>query len=937
MRLKLLFFWLLSGFIACDALSGQDSSRFEVRSFSRSDYHSENQNWSIALDQSGYVYGANNVGLIEYDGVEWNYHPSPGRTVIRSVAVDSNNRIYTSGYREIGYWERNLLGELTYHSLNSQAEPLFTRNEEFWNTVIIGERIYFHSFSSVFIYENNRFRVVRTGDLIHSISRIGDTLVMHLEGQGLFSLRDTLPEPMATQGVLREDIVHFCIRMPDGGMLIGTESNGMFLFRNGILEPYLEEWRGYFSENRINRGMLTGDQRLVIGTLLDGVSVFSTGGGLLHHINTDNGIQNNTVLGMCGDGSGNLWLALDRGVDFVSFDVDPSYTLFPVEEAGAIYSAVIYQNQLYLCTNQGVFHREWEDQDALFRIVPGTQGQAWGGYQYNGQLIVGHNNGTLRIEDQQASWLSEVGGGFSLVRHPFREEVLIQSTYSDIVIYENTTGSWRYSSQLEGFSDLIRYIEPDHLYNLWASHMHRGIFRIKTDDFRSVEAVDYYGREVFGKDTDIQVFNIENRIIFTTGERIYTYDALNDSIVPFDALNRKLGEYAEAHRIVKGPDHHYWFISPSLIGLFHMLDSDIEKIREFPAALFGEHLVAGYENIFPLDARTGILCLDNGYALLRADQPDLSRLIEDRELLLRAIKVSDRSGESTRLPISERTIRVPFRKNSITMEFGFPLYSTEDLVFQSYVEGLDQDWSEPRESPRFQFTRIPSGEYRIRIRASNAWNRYSRESEIRLVVSRPWYLGTISAVLYVLLLIGMILVSRSILVRRIRTREKEIRESKERELIRLRNEKLQAELAHQSKELANATMAMIKKNEFLMELKENLKRQKEELGTRYPDKYHSALIRKIDRNISSMDDWNVFEFHFEQAHEKFLQRLRSRYPQLSQSDLRLCAYLRMNLSSKEIAPLLRISYRGVENHRYRLRKKFSLEKEANLTEFILSI
>jgi DNA-binding CsgD family transcriptional regulator len=132
-------------------------------------------------------------------------------------------------------------------------------------------------------------------------------------------------------------------------------------------------------------------------------------------------------------------------------------------------------------------------------------------------------------------------------------------------------------------------------------------------------------------------------------------------------------------------------------------------------------------------------------------------------------------------------------------------------------------------------------------------------------------------------------------------------------------------------------MAMIKKNEFLMELKENLKRQKEELGSRYPDKYFHAIVKKIDRNISSMDDWQVFELHFEKAHEKFLQKLMTKYPQLSHSDLRLCAYLRMNLSSKEIAPLLRISYRGVENHRYRLRKKLHLKKEVNLTDFILSI
>jgi DNA-binding CsgD family transcriptional regulator len=170
-----------------------------------------------------------------------------------------------------------------------------------------------------------------------------------------------------------------------------------------------------------------------------------------------------------------------------------------------------------------------------------------------------------------------------------------------------------------------------------------------------------------------------------------------------------------------------------------------------------------------------------------------------------------------------------------------------------------------------------------------------------------------------------------------RNREKRIRESKERELVRLRNEKLNAELSHRSKELANSTMSIIKKNEFLMNLKGILKMQKYELGTRYPDKYFNQVVTKIDKNISSIDDWKVFEFHFEKAHEKFLSKLRNKYPQINHNDLRLCAYLRMNLTSKEIAPLLRISVRGVENHRYKLRKKLNLRSEENLTEFIMAI
>lgn len=111
--------------------------------------------------------------------------------------------------------------------------------------------------------------------------------------------------------------------------------------------------------------------------------------------------------------------------------------------------------------------------------------------------------------------------------------------------------------------------------------------------------------------------------------------------------------------------------------------------------------------------------------------------------------------------------------------------------------------------------------------------------------------------------------------------------------------------------------------------------QKEQLGSRYPDKYYLHLTDKIEQNISSHDDWQLFETNFEQAHEQFLKKIKDDYPDLTGKDLRLCAYLRMNLSSKEIAPLLGISVRGVENHRYRLRRKMGMEHDDTLIDLIL--
>ncbi|MCK4751277.1 MAG: hypothetical protein KAT15_29665, partial [Bacteroidales bacterium] len=661
-------------------------------------------------------------------------------------------------------------------------------------------------------------------------------------------------------------------------------------------------------------------------------------GNLIHHINNASGLQNNTILGIYSDQENNIWLSLDQGVDFISFQKDPTFTMYDYNEIGAIYSCALYEGDLYMCTNQGVFYREWENEGEEFRFIAGTQGQAWSCDVVDDQLIVSHNAGTFRIDNHVAENISNVSGGFSVTRDPLISDILVQSTYSNIVFYDKPDGEWQYKYQLPEFLDLIRYIELDHFNNIWASHMHRGIYRLKLNDAHdAILDIHYYGDSVFGKDYDIQVFKIENRIVFTTGQQLYTYSDLTDSIIPFSQLNNELGIHSEAHRVIPGPDHHYWFIGKSSIGLFRIQDSRISKIIEYPTGLFREHLIAGYENIFPLSSTGGILCLDNGYALLRAEQPDLSYGMEDKHLMLKSIEIRGRSGKIQNLPLENNTIRIPFNRNSLILSFAFPYFSRGAHAFQSFVEGLDVEWSAPADRPVFEFTRVPFGEYTIRVRAMNEWNRRSKEEQIMLIVAPPWYLKRLSILAYAVILLIVLFVGRYLLVRRINLKERKIQDTKEKELIRLRNEKLNADLSFKSQELANSTMAIIKKNEFLLELKETLKMQKEDLGTRYPEKYYSRLVSKIDNNISSMDDWKVFEFHFEKAHEKFLQKLMSKYPQLSHSDLRLCAYLRMNLSSKEIAPLLRISYRGVENHRYRLRKKLLLKKEVNLTDFILSI
>ena len=148
--------------------------------------------------------------------------------------------------------------------------------------------------------------------------------------------------------------------------------------------------------------------------------------------------------------------------------------------------------------------------------------------------------------------------------------------------------------------------------------------------------------------------------------------------------------------------------------------------------------------------------------------------------------------------------------------------------------------------------------------------------------------------------------------------------------MRFNNDKLRQDIESKNRELGISTMSLIKKNEFLNNIKTELQDIEDV-------KKLKQVIKIIDRNLNNNDDWNLFEEAFNNADKDFLKKIKQLHPALTSNDLRLCAYLRLNLSSKEIAPLLNISPRSVEVKRYRLRKKMDLPHESSLSDYILEI
>lgn len=176
--------------------------------------------------------------------------------------------------------------------------------------------------------------------------------------------------------------------------------------------------------------------------------------------------------------------------------------------------------------------------------------------------------------------------------------------------------------------------------------------------------------------------------------------------------------------------------------------------------------------------------------------------------------------------------------------------------------------------------------------------------------------------------------------KRMKEMEKEYEQEKERQekqIMQLEKEKLEYDLQHKSQEMANLMINFLRKNEMLTEIKSEIMKVASKLtgeGASEGKKQLILINNKIDSNIQSDEVLKRIEDQFDLIHNNFMKRLHEKHPDLSNNERMMCAYLKMNLSTKEIAPLLNISVRGVETIRYRLRKKFHLEREESLNDYL---
>ena len=615
-------------------------------------------------------------------------------------------------------------------------------------------------------------------------------------------------------------------------------------------------------------------------------------------------------------------------------------------------------SKLYLGTNNGVFYNDIRLADKQFQMLPKTAGQVYNISKINGEILIGHNQGTKVFVNNTTTQLAK-NGSWTFLKLKKHQEWMLEGNYFGLSLYKWQNG-WQHQYQLKGLNESSRVMEEDDNGDIWMTHGYKGVYRIKlSDKLDSIENVRYYNsKDGFPSNLLINVFRIRNRLIFASGDGIYRYDKKSDAFVRDEVFNEIFGHNNNIRMLKEDILGNIYFISQTNAGVvkFNNLDEHVVESNLFnkTKGLLNDDL----PNITILDHKNILLGAKEGFIhynpLIKKDfDQAFNSLIRKVEINSKNHKQSE--GEDYQIKNLSKEQVFDYDQNSVRFSYSASFYEDPDyLEFQYKLEGFDETWSDWSGSSTKEYTNLRENDYVFKVRAKNIYGTLSNISEYKFTVDPPWYRSVWAYIGYFSIAFLTLFSSLKFQSRKHKKDKKMMSLKQKRELnakdlkinditrvtdeeiTRLKNEKLRAEVEHKNKELATSAMLLINKNEFISDIKNSLNAVSKKSSITERTKELTKIIKNIEKNKRKDNDWDQFEFHFDRVHGDFSKRLKTKYPNLSPQERRMGAYLRMNLSSKEIANLLNISVRGVEISRYRLRKKLGMDREVNLSEFILN-
>jgi len=934
-----------------------------IVNYSKQAYNAGSQNWGVTQDTSGIMYFANNKGLLTFDGTFWRTYQLPNKTIVRSVCIADDGKIFIGSQGETGYFLPNKKGELIYTSLTHLIPD--KDFADVWNVYAEHNKIVFRSNKKILVFDGQKFSIYPSVNWSF-MGKSTSGFIAYDYSKGLLCLKNNQWVNAIKIGKFPANTsIKSSLIIGTDSTLIVTVSHGLFLLCHDTLSAFKSPYINSISGQNISGAALLSKDKIALITNFSGCIVIDKLGRFVQKFSKKEGIQNNNALCIYLDRDKNIWLGLDNGIDLIMYS-NAIKNIFPdLDGRNSGYSSIIYKNQLYLGIATGAYSipidtttKDYSYINGTFSFVKKSNGQVWNFSEINGKLLMGHNNGAYLVENGEAVSFDTKTGFWSYqpITTTTSSSSFLVGTYNGINFYKYKDGKI-ISAAVNAHFESARFIVINKNV-IWASHPYKGLFKITLNEKNIPVVSTYADKKKILSPNHNKIFKIDNTIVLTTDNGFFEWNDEQNDFIPSPYF-RKIFSNEPVSYMKEDKYGNIWFCRERKIAVIDRHSKEIKTI--FIPELNDLIMAGGFEDINVVDSNNVFIAADKGffhlnYAEYKKSKYPLKVLIRN---VSTALKQNGLIYGGYNNLLESPSISYSF--NSLHFECSAIIYGQElNTEYSYYLEGFDKDWSGWSKKTERDYTNIPPGNYSFKVKCRNNIDNESAETVFNFTILAPWYRTIWAYIFYTLAIIGLIyFFYKRQHIKYLKREAERLAEQKrkyaekqrelemlheleigksEKQIIELTNEKLHAEIEHKNSELASSAMNLLRKLEILSKIKDDLQEYKNNAAIQKGGKEFLKILRVIDNELENTQEWEQFANHFDSVHTNYLKKLKEFCPDITAAELKLAAYLRLNLTSKEIAQLMNISIRGVETCRYRLRKKLNLTtNDISLYDYLIKI
>ncbi|QQS50148.1 MAG: response regulator [Bacteroidota bacterium] len=741
-----------------------------IENFYEKDYNAYSSCFSITVAQNHFIYVANGLGILEYDGYDWRLiQYGTNKSIIK--ANDKGELFFHDSYeRRIGLLQPTNRYEFKEIVLLHDSTAVY--NEQNKNILLNGKGVFFISDSHIDFWDGTKLKSWQTKSKYGASAVLNGNLIVQEIGKGLLILKNDTLLLYYEDTFLKENTIDYILVCASGKILLSIEEKGLYLLENKKLTPFSTSTKSYSKGIELNNGQFL----FLVGR--DGLHLIDEGGNIVQVLNESNGLCNDNASDLCTDHQGNIWVSTMNGISKIENSqpfrwFNKNHGLHEQIWRVASFESDFYvftRNQYYRLIPPQQFAQEPNSKSINFRFEPILKTACHDALIHNNKLLVTACEGLFEINKNRAEALN--------LYKELPEEYLHQfhvSNYDKNRIFIITDAGLASLYNKNGLRDegIIKPIigntlGDDENGDFWVVQ-NENILQYKlvnkTDNsirIENPECVKYKINDTILKAYWRSFFSFSNNVYASTPGRVYIFNKktgefiidkkfegllLKDECLSEIFLNDKSGNLwlsiADASQ-----RYDYSTRVVNLIGnRYEFVELDLNRIGGTVIHSISQESDSSYW-----------ICTNSGLALYTKG---ISEAIQNsantyiRKVLLK--------NDSTLYLLNSRnkdvTQSIKYDNNKVAFEFTLTSYIEKHKnKFQFKLEGADNEWSDWTENNKVNYARLWEGDYCFKVRGQNYLGQVSSEDYFKFTILPPWYRTWYLYCIYVLISIAIVLI-----------------------------------------------------------------------------------------------------------------------------------------------------------------------------------